>query len=191
MKIYFIIFGLLNLCALLVQFVHSPDIVGFFSFFTILANACATGILLYLGLSHKKTISIKTESFFGATTAYMVLVGFGYWMFLSNVKYPMMLPFVNIMIHAVMPIVVIIGWFLYEHQHRLNFKRATNWLIFPFVWLIYTFVRGPLAHWYPYPFFDPRGINGYSGVFEYILIFTLVLYFVSLFIIWIGNKKQN
>jgi hypothetical protein len=35
--------------------------------------------------------------------------------------------------------------------------------VFPFVFLAYTLVRGPLVDWYPYPFLDPRQ-HGYGHV---------------------------
>lgn len=190
-KLYFILFGLSALCALLVQFVHSPDIVGFFSYFTIMSNTCAAGIFLYIGLKKKNEFSVGLEKFFGATVVYMSITGLGYWFLLRNVIYPEMIPWVNIVLHAIMPIAVLVGWFVYEHKHVLNSKLASLWLIFPFIYLVYSLVRGVWTNWYPYPFFDPRLPSGYAGVFVYVVCFTLSFYIVGKIIIWSGNKLKG
>ena len=179
------------MCALLVQFVYSPNIIGFFSYFTIMSNAFATGIFLYIGLQHNDRLSKKLESFFGATVVYMFITGLGYWVLLSNTVYPEMIPWVNIIIHAVMPIAVFIGWIIYEHSHTLETDLAFSWISFPFIFLVYTLLRGVMVNWYPYPFLDPRTSMGYFRVFEYAVAFTIGFYIVGQVIIRIGNNIKK
>lgn len=181
------LFGGANAIALLVQFFYSTNIVNFFSFFTILCNILATGLFVYLSFRHDKKFSSKVDFFFGAVVTYMTLVGLVYWILLRNVPSLTAFPWINIMLHAVMPIVVILGWFMYRHHYSLLFKHALAWLIFPLGYLVYTLIHGALTHWYPYPFLDPSQV-GYQGILLYAILFSVVTYVVGLGVVWLGNK---
>lgn len=190
LKLYFLFFGLLDLCTLLAQFMYYPNVVGFFSFFTILANICAVCAFFYVGLNNKK-LSAQAESFFGVTVVYMIVTALGYWTLLRDTVYPAMLPFANTVFHTIMPVAVFIGWLLYKHEHKLNYQKALSWLLFPSIYLLYTLTHSFITNWYPYPFFNPHLLNGYAGVFVYIIFLSFGFYMSGLFVIWIGNHHTN
>ncbi len=60
----------------------------------------------------------------------------------------------------------------------LRAKQLPVWFIFPLGYLLYSLIRGPIAHWYPYPFLNPDKAGGYGGVGIYcmaILVAFLLL----------------
>lgn len=91
------------------------------------------------------------------------------------------------MLHAVMPVAVVVGWFMYHHHYLLKLKYALTWLAFPLVYLVYSLIRGVFTHWYPYPFFDPSQV-GYQGIRWYTILFLIVAYVIGLGVVWTGNK---
>jgi len=191
LRLYFVLFGLLNLSTLLAQFMHYPNVIGFLSLFTILANICATGAFFYMGLNTKERVSIEAESFFGVSVVYMIITALGYWFLLRNVLYPVLLPFANLVFHTIIPIALLLGWFMYKHEHRLDYSKALSWLFFPFIFLIYTLIHGLRVGWYPYPFLDPRLFGGYYQVFIYSAFLSLGFYLSGLIVIWAGNRRLN
>lgn len=58
--------------------------------------------------------------------------------------------------------------------------------LFPLAFLVYTLIRGPLAHWYPYPFLDPSH-GGYGRVVIYSGAIALEMFALSFLTGWIGN----
>jgi hypothetical protein len=60
----------------------------------------------------------------------------------------------NELVHTVVPIMAVAGWLLAGPRGLCRSRIVWMTLIFPAVWLTFTFVRGAIAHWYPYPFLD-------------------------------------
>ncbi len=67
------------------------------------------------------------------------------------------------LLHTVVPVLAVVGWLMFGPR-GLTSRRIT-WLsvIFPVVWLIFTLIRGPIVHFYPYPFVDVIHL-GYARV---------------------------
>jgi hypothetical protein len=61
---------------------------------------------------------------------------------------------------------MVADWVLDPPTLPISFRRALWWLVYPFAWLVYVLVRGPMAEWYPYPFLDPAN-GGYASVAVY------------------------
>jgi len=66
----------------------------------------------------------------------------------------------NFLLHVLTPVLVVVGWLLFGPRPRID--RRTIWwsAVPPLAWIAYTFVRGAIVDWYPYPFLDV-GANGY------------------------------
>lgn len=62
-------------------------------------------------------------------------------------------------LHYVAPWLTLLGWLLFGPRPR--FDRATlAWsLVWPAAWIGYTFLRGAIVDWYPYPFLDVQEIG--------------------------------
>jgi hypothetical protein len=101
----------------------------------------------------------------GASTLNMILVGVLFTLLLSGIEDAEFtaVPWDNIVLHYMMPIVVAVDWFIDTPEVRIPFKQALAWLLFPMAYLIYSLIRGHVVSWYPYPFLDPSN-HGYISV---------------------------
>ncbi|HEV7453765.1 MAG TPA: Pr6Pr family membrane protein, partial [Candidatus Saccharimonadales bacterium] len=140
--------------------------VNFLSFFTIESNILAAIVLLAAGsfaLCGKQ--SARLDMLRGAAFLYMTITGIVYTLLLSGQEESLQtaIPWVNSVVHYIMPAVVFADWFITPPVKRISFKAACFWLIFPILYLAYSLIRGPIVQWYPYPFLDPAG-HGYGGI---------------------------
>jgi hypothetical protein len=134
----------------------------FFLFFTILTNILVavslTNILLNPGS--------KTGHFFlkptviTAIALYIFIVGLVYNLLLRNLWHPAGLQkLADELLHVAVPLLFIIYWYLYAPKKSLQWVHASQWLIFPAIYLVYAMVRGGLEGFYPYPFLDGNTLS--------------------------------
>ena len=165
-----IAFALLTLTAIGVQLsIHIRsgfDVLNFFSYFTNLSNIFAAGVLL-LAAAHDLANRRASERFTllrGASVVAMAVVGIVFVAVLRDEDLGTLRPWVNIVLHYIMPLVVILDWVFAPPERVPSFRRSLLWLAFPALYLIYTLARGTAIGWYPYPFLNPKGAQGYGGV---------------------------
>lgn len=179
-------FGLLTLVAMVTQifYLQSHDAynaANFFSFFTNLSNIFAGFVLiisaLYLAGSRKP--SVTDDLIRSASALYMATTGIVYAVLLSNEDLGLLLPWINIVLHYVTPVVMVIDWLYQPPRTKITAKQSLSWLIFPAAFLIYSLIRGPIAHWYAYPFLNPDKVGSYIGVTAYCIVILLGLLAVS------------
>lgn len=163
-------FAVLGFAGLTAQYLYNvatiPDYkpVNFFSFFTVESNIIAVVSLFVSGLySWRGTQPRWVHYLRGAATIYMTVTGVTYSLLLRNVEVDTAVPWVNLVLHYVIPIVMIVDWLIDLPGFRIGVGRAMVWLIYPIAYLAYSLLRGPLVDWYPYPFLDPRP-EGYLPV---------------------------
>jgi hypothetical protein len=168
-------------------------IIRFISFFTILTNIIVAVCFTLL--------AIKSASFRGnffskpqtqaAIAVYIFVVGLTYNIILRGIWQPQGLQrVVDESLHVIVPLYYVLYWFIFSPKNNLQWKNVFPWLIYPFLYLVYTLIRGAFVHYYPYPFADADklGINKVlvnSGAL-FILFFLL-----SLFFIWIGKMMSK
>jgi hypothetical protein len=171
-----LVLGLATLTAVVIQGLHlhqagSFNPANYFGYFTNLSNILAAGILIisavYLMQSRKP--SGTDDLLRGAATLYMAITGVVYAVLLSGEDLGLLLPWVNILLHIIMPLAVVADWIYQPPRAKLSLRQLPYWLIFPGVFLIYTLIRGAVVHWYPYPFLNPDKVDGYGGVALYSL----------------------
>jgi len=159
--------------------------IRFFSFFTILTNAVAA---IYLTFKAAKRTTAG-EHFFDkpgvltATTVYITLVGLVYQTVLRYIWEPTGLQMVvDELLHSIMPLCVILFWFLYERKSAVTWRQLPIWMIYPLVYLVFILTRGALSGFYPYPFMDVSklGLHMVLANAFFLLIFFLI--FCSLYI---------
>ncbi|MBI5906876.1 Pr6Pr family membrane protein [Candidatus Saccharibacteria bacterium] len=168
---YRLFFAALTFVAVITQFLNihqRPNFseLNFFSFFTIESNIFAaaifalTGLVLLVNKKDDKWVMLR-----GAATLYMVITGIVYVLLLSGLEESLQttLPWVNTVLHYLMPAVVLADWLVAPANRHINFKKALVWLGFPVAYVIYSLIRGPVANWYPYPFLNPTE-HGYLSV---------------------------
>lgn len=62
----------------------------------------------------------------------------------------------DILIHILVPIAAVVVWVRFEPRMVFSFKSILLSLLFPTVWLAFTFTRGAATDWYPYDFLNPN-----------------------------------
>ena len=191
-----IFFGLLTFVALIAQLVVTIQIkfgiVNFFSFFTNLSNMFA-GVMLIIGgvyLFQRREPTVTFEIVRGASVVAMALVGVVFSLLLRNADLGDLLPWVNIIHHYIMPVAVVADWLYQPPKVKLGLRQIAYWLIFPVVYVVYTLIRGPLAHFYPYPFFNPAQVGGYGGVALYSVGMLVGFIIGSLILMALANRLK-
>lgn len=156
---------------------HRFAAVNFFSFFTVEANTLAVISLLRSSYAMAAGRSTARLDFFrGAVALYMTTTILVFIVLLSNLPAAELtaVPWDNTVLHYIMPIVIILDWIFAQRTAPIPFRRALLWLLFPLAYLVYSLVRGPIVHWYPYPFMNPDH-NGYIPVLVTSIVIAAVL----------------
>lgn len=100
-----------------------------------------------------------------------------------------MLDWKNFVLHQFGPLFIVFWWLLWPSEKAVSPRRALLWLIFPVLWLIYTFIRAAVIDWYPYPFLNPDKVGGYGGVALYVIGITLGFVLLSQLLAWISRAR--
>lgn len=152
---------------------NGKSLVSFFSFFTIESNILAASLLLASGIA--VLLGVKKSLFEylrGAAAVYMTMTGIIYIVLLSGEQSTLLIPWVNQVLHYIMPVGVLIDWLVNPPTQAISYKKALWWVAFPLGYLAYSFIRGSLVDWYPYPFIDPR-LNSWSYIVTMCLAISL------------------
>jgi hypothetical protein len=189
-----LVFGVLTLVAIGVQLVTLLRLgafnpLNFFSYFTNLSNIFAA-IVLLVGAAYliRRREPTPTEDLIrGASVVAMAIVGIVFSVLLRDVDLGHLLPWVNLVLHYIMPVVVVADWLILPPKSKLSFGQTTYWLIYPLIYLVYTLIRGPIAKFYPYPFLDPAHAGGYGGVALYCVAIFGVFLVVGALLRFLGN----
>lgn len=175
-----VLLGTLGLSSVLVEIIvltnegvfNAPN---FFSFFTILSNIFAATFFIYFGLTDNQ--SLKTQVVRGAVTLYMLMTGVIFALLLSGIENIRLtaVPWDNLVLHYIMPIVVVGDWLLNPPKKPLPRKAVYFWIVFPVAYVIYTLVRGAAVNWYPYPFLNPITSSYIQVVLTSVIIAVFVI----------------
>ena len=144
----------------------SYSVLNFFSYFTNLSNLFAAFVLL---LSVFSSSSASRDHVRYASTVNMTVVGLVFAVLLRNVDLGALLPWVNFVLHYIMPVAVVLDWLVRPPVLRLKAKNILLAMVFPAAYLAYVVLRGTSTGWYPYPFLNPSNVGGYGGVAMYAL----------------------
>ncbi len=145
------------------------NVVNFFSYFTNLANLFAAAVLM---ASARQAMTRRPPSpvmdlLRNLAVIYMTVVGIVFVALLRNVDLGSLRPWINVLAHYVMPIVVVVDWLIDRPRHGLQGSQLLLAPAFPLLYLAYALVRGAAVGWYPYPFLDPA-VAGYGAVAVYV-----------------------
>lgn len=179
---YRLVFGVLTIAAIATQLLDLAgrgtfDPVNYFSYFTIQSNLIATAVLLIGAARWNRPRSSTLDLVRGGAVVYMSITGIVFTLLLSGTDVDTAIPWVNTVVHELMPIVMVIDWLLDPPERRITFQRSLLWLSYPAVWIVYILIRGAAVGKYPYPFLDPAN-GGYGSVAVYsvaiLVLMTLV-----------------
>jgi hypothetical protein len=195
-----IAFAGLTAAAIAGQLIKSADIenfstANFFSFFTIQSNILAAIVLLAGALValRGQESSPAWELVHGAAVSYMMTTGIVFAALLAGLPddLDLTLPWVNFVLHQLMPIVMMVDWLLAPPRQRLSIRRALVWMAYPVAYCAYSLIRGPIVDWYPYPFLDPDEVGGYLGVAAYAIGIAVLFVGIIWFVVTLGNKARQ
>jgi len=165
-RLYRLGFGLLIIAAVIYQLAQISQWANYFSFFTIQSNLIGAAVLL-IGAIAMPGASRSWDLVRGAAAIYLILTGVVYNTLLTGVDVQTSQQWVNNVMHRIIPIVMLIDFLIVPLAHRIRWREALVWSIYPLLYLVYSLIRGPIVDWYPYPFLDPREDGGYPRVAIY------------------------
>lgn len=188
--------GLLTYVALATQLVSSvhkgASVANFFSFFTVLSNLLAATVFVLTALGLPRRASAR-DLLRGFPVVPMATTGLVWFVALRDLDEALQttIPWVNSVVHIAMPVVVVLDWLVDPPATPIPLRRALVWLAYPLAWTAYTLVRGPLAHWYLYPFLDPAQVGGAGGVAVSVLVVGVLMLVLVLAASAVGNALSR
>ena len=159
--------------------------IRYFSYFTILTNLLVTITFI------REIIRPVRTSVFTAVAVYITVVGAVYQVILRGLWQPAGLQkLVDELLHTILPLLVLVYWFLYKRKGNLSYQNVPLWLLYPLCYLGYILLRGSFSGFYPYPFVDVAQL-GYSSVLRNSLLLTLGFVVLSVLFIRIGKFRRQ
>ncbi|GAA0960548.1 Pr6Pr family membrane protein [Frigoribacterium faeni] len=177
---YRLVFAAIGLVAVGYQFgvtlTNGYSVVNFFSYFTNISNLVAVVVFVVGAVRtlRKRPGSRTWDVVRFVSVVDMVFVGLVFNTLLTGVGGGV-IPWVNVIVHMLMPVAVLVEWLVLPVGRRLPWAAGTIGLIVPVVYSVYSLVRGAVIGFYPYPFFDPAVQGGYGGVALYLGALILAL----------------
>lgn len=186
-------FAALTLFAIVTQLVihlqHKFDLLNFFGYFTNLSNIFASVVFIVgaIYLLQGRAPTQTEETIRGASVVAMAVVGVVFSVLLQDTDLGTLLPWVNFIVHYVMPVVVVADWLIQPPKSTITWRQVGYWLIYPLIYVIYTLIRGAIVGFYPYPFLNPA--KGAYGVVALYSVGIFVLFLVAGWLLMVlGNR---
>jgi hypothetical protein len=150
-----VLFALLGFSAVVTEIVALSErgqlnIANLLSFFTVESNLLGVAALLLGALLRASGAeSAGVEWFRGLATFAMVTTGIVFSLLLAGLEDAQLtaVPWDNTVLHYIMPVVLLADWLIDPPRPPVPFTRALLWLVFPFTYLVYSLVRGPIVDW--------------------------------------------
>lgn len=189
---YRFVFAALALVAVSAQFADTLEndysVVNFFSFFTNLSNLFAVVVFTVGGVRTllRRPGSRAWDVVRLIAVVNMVFVGLVFNLLLTEVAGGV-LPWVDVVVHMVMPVAVLVDWLVLPVGRRLPWAAAGLGLVVPVLYSVYSLVRGAVTSFYPYPFYDPEALGGYGPVALYMVVLLVALAVLSVALVGLAR----
>nr|WP_277603998.1 Pr6Pr family membrane protein [Agrococcus sp. ARC_14] len=167
---------------------------NFFSYFTNLSNIMISIVFIVSALRllpGRKDPSDSDVAIRGGAVVYIAFVGIVFNTILADVALGPLIPWVNVVLHMIVPIAGVVDWLLWAPRRRLPFRVVPWWMIWPAVYSVYSVTRGAIDGFYPYPFFNPEASGGYGGVALWCLVLILAFFILAVLVRWAGNLRHR
>jgi len=159
--------------------------IRFFSFFTILTNILVAIYFTFQAVYYSS--KIKKTGRLTAITIYILIVGSIYQIILRSTWNPTGLQrIVDELLHTIIPVLVLIYWYMYENKKDLSYQQIPQWAVYPLLYLFYILIRGHFSAFYPYPFVNVVDI-GYTQVL--INSFWILVFFIGISMLFVRIGK--
>jgi len=187
-------FAALGLIAVFTQFgavtlVKGHSIVNFYSYFTNLSNLLIAVVFIVsaVRLITRREPTTTDVAIRGGAVVYIVFVGLVFNTLLRDVELGDLIPWVNTIVHFIIPIAGLVDWIIWPPRRALPFRVVFYWMIFPAAYVAYSLIRGAAIGFYPYPFFNPAAVGGYGGVTLYCLAMLVGFFVLAVLVRLLGN----
>ncbi len=111
------------------------DASRFFAFFTIQSNLFGAAVFFALAIRWGSARSARLEWLRGAAVVYLTVTFVVVIWLLSSADLQLAVPWVDIVLHKVFPVVVVVDWLVDPPTGRLTLRDVALWLAYPFVWV--------------------------------------------------------
>lgn len=197
-----IIFALIGWFAVITQYIlilnasitgFTDTTIRFFSFFTILTNSL---VAIYFTQQvflndYRNKLFLNFPGSLTAITVYIFVVGLVYQIILRPTHSPKGMDMVvNELLHSLMPLLVLLFWYLYEEKAMIKWKSLLSWLIYPFIYIVFILIRGAFSNYYPYPFINVLNIGLKAVLINSFLLMVLFM-LISAVLVGIGKWIEN
>lgn len=186
-----LVFGGLTFVAIGVQLVTLAnegrlDLVNYFSYFTILSNLIGATLLLVGAVRWRSARSDRIDLLRGGAVVYLTVTFIVFALLLADTDVDLAIPWVNSVLHEIIPIVVLIDWLIDPPTARVTNRQGLLWLSFPAAWIGYVLIRGAIVDRYPYPFLDPAN-GGYGTVAIYCVAILVLMVAMCTAVVAVGS----
>ena len=192
---YRVVLAVLAFAALIGKYVHDADsVVQYLSKFTTQSNAIGMVVLLAGAiLGAQKANSRGWAQVRGAAVMYLLTTGIVYGVLLEGFDNPFTSDreWSHTVLHQVMPIVMVLDLIVRPLRHRLSWRDAVTWTVYPILYLVYSLIRGAIVDWYPYDFINPTEVGGYDGVALYSAGITAGFLTVAMAIVQVNRSLDR
>ena len=184
-------FAALTLAAIVVQLTDlaargTLDVVSYFSYFTIESNLIAVVALLVMAARWRKQRSRAHELLRGGAVVYMSVTCIVFTLLLSGTDVDTAIPWVNTVVHQLIPLVMVVDWLVDPPAGRLTMRDGVLWLGYPLAWIVYVLIRGAIGGRYPYPFLNPAN-GGYAAVAAYCVAILVLMLLICAATVAVAN----
>jgi hypothetical protein len=136
--------------------------IHFFSFFTIQTNVLIAASMLLPAIMPGTRLSqlLSNASIRTAVLAYTLLTALVYFALLRNIGHDDGLERrADEILHYVVPALFFCDWLAFVAKGKVPFRAVPRFLIYPALYLGWTFFYGGLTGWYPYPFVNTKRLD--------------------------------
>ena len=98
--------------------------------------------------------------------------------------------FSDVVLHTVSPLMAAAGWLLLGPRRLASYQVAAWVVVYPCAYLAMTLIRGPIVHWYPYPFLDVIS-HGYLKVAVNAVVVAVLVLAASFGAGWLDRRVDR
>lgn len=135
-------------------------LVRLFSYFTIQSNLLVAAASVLLAARPARAGRVMAVLHLDALLC-IAVTGVVYHAVLADQQLPLTQSgeIANTLLHTVTPVGAWLVWLLVGPRPRFRWATVGLSVLYPLAWIGYTFVRGAVTGWYPYPFLDVDAIG--------------------------------
>lgn len=169
---------------------HAERIVRLFSYFTIQSNLLIGGVSVALAVDPRRDGPVFRVLRLDALLC-IAVTGIVYNTVLRGLVELTGAGMVsNVMLHVLAPVFAVVVWLLVGPRPRVTGRTVWWSVVYPVAWLVYTFVRGAVTGWYPYPFLDVNAL-GYAGAVTNSAVVAVVFLVLAWGVRWADGRLPD